>query len=205
MQQVQNLIEPRPVPPPIDLAPWFVVLTEPQQDLRAVDRLHRHALNLELFVPVVRNRVKTGRVGKNGHKVTRVVAKPMFPGYGFLRCIPGTDPESLIWRDQHGSGVRGVREFMRNERREFVTLPHAAVLAVFRRQILEQQEWIAKQGGRKGSHWKVNDIVRIDADGGAYAGLIATIEKIPSKDRIQVLLGAAGIRHTLPADMVVAA
>jgi hypothetical protein len=47
------------------------------------------------------------------------------------------------------------------------------------------------------------DAVRIDADGGAYAGLVATVDKIDSRGRIEVLLGM--IRHTLSADIVVAA
>jgi hypothetical protein len=45
-------------------------------------------------------------------------------------------------------------------------------------------------------------LVRIDAEGGVYAGLIAKVDKIDSKGRIELLLGM--IRHTLPADMVVA-
>lgn len=195
MQQVQNLVSPQPVPSPIAQAPWFVMLTEPQQDLTTVWRLHE--LGLELFVPVQRRRVKTGRVGRNGHKVTRVIAKPLFPGYGFLR--EGAPLASVL-------ATRGIRDFMRNEQGAPVRLPHGAVLAVFRRQMEEQQKWIAENGGRKGSAWKAGDSVRIDEDGGAFAGLLATIESVGSKDRIHVLLrGANGIRHTLPADMVVAA
>jgi hypothetical protein len=98
---------------------------------------------------------------------------------------------------------RGVRDFMRNERNHFVTLPHAAVLAVFRKQMQEHQTWLQETGGRRGSAWKRGDTVRVDADGGAYAGLIATVDKIDSRGRIEVLPGM--IRHTLPADMVVAA
>jgi transcription antitermination factor NusG len=169
------------------------MLTEPQQDLNTVWRLHE--LGLELFVPVIRRRVKTGRVGKNGHKVTRTIAKPMFPGYGFLRDN-GAPMGSVL-------ATRGVRDVMRNERGGFVTLPHGAVLAVFRKQMQEHHDWLQQTGGRRGSAWKRGDQVRVDADGGAYAGLIATVDKIDSKGRIEVLFGM--IRHTLPADMVVAA
>jgi hypothetical protein len=48
-----------------------------------------------MFVPVIRKRIPTGRRGANGHKVTRVIAKPMFPGYGFLRATETNDPEGL--------------------------------------------------------------------------------------------------------------
>lgn len=193
MMAVQELIDPQPVPQPISDAPWFVVLTQPQQDITTVWRLHE--LGLEMFVPVVRRRVKTGRTGKNGHKVTRVIAKPMFPGYGFLRMTKDDAPSV--------KATRGVRDFMRNERNEFVKLPHHAVKAVFRKQMEEQQTWLQESRSRFGSHWKRGDSVRVDQDGGAYAGLIATVDKIDSKGRIEVLLGM--IRHTLPADMVVAA
>lgn len=57
--------------------------------------------------------------------------------------------------------------------------------------------------GDRGSAWKRGDTVRVDVDGGAYAGLVATVDKIDSRGRIEVLLGI--IRHTLPADIVVAA
>ncbi|SHJ71037.1 Transcription antitermination factor NusG [Bradyrhizobium lablabi] len=183
-----------PVAPSNEPAEWYVVQTEPQQDLTTVWRLHE--LGLEMFVPVLRRRVKTGRIGKNGHKVTRVIAKPMFPGYGFLRTTGIGDHRTI-------EEVRGVSGFMRDIAGNPVKLPHAAVLAVFRKQMEEQQKWIQENGGRRGSAWKRGDRVRVDDDGGAYAGLIATIDKIDSKGRIEVLLGM--IRTSLPADMVVAA
>lgn len=187
---------PRIEPPSqmTDVADWFVMQTEPQQDLTTVWRLHE--LGLEMFVPVIRRRVKTGRIGKNGHKVTRVIAKPMFPGYGFLRTVGVTDHRKI-------EDVRGVRDFMRDIKGNPVRLPHQAVLAVFRKQMQEQQDWLKQTGGRRGESWKRGDKVRFDDDGGAYKDMVAVVDKILSKDRIEVLLGM--IRHTLPADMVVAA
>lgn len=191
MMAVKELIDPQPVPAPVSDAPWFVVLTQPQQDITTVWRLHE--LGLEMFVPVVRRRVKTGRTGKNGHKVTRVIAKPMFPGYGFLR-MTDDDVDAV-------KATRGVRNFMRDERNEFVKLPHRAVMAVRSRQdIVHQDEFMAKVVGPT---WKRGDKVRIDSDGGAYAGLLATVDWANSKGNIGILLGM--IRHTLRADMVVAA
>lgn len=188
MMAVKELIDPQPVALPIVDAPWYVMLTEPQQDLPTVWRLHE--LGLELFVPVLRRRVKTGRIGKNGHKVTRVIAKPMFPGYGFLRAVGVTDYETV-------EDVRGVRNFMLDIHGEPVRLPHAAVIAVFRKQMQEHYEFL------KQSQFKRGDAVRIDSDGGVYAGLIATVDEVDTKGRIHVLLGM--IRHTLRADMVEAA
>jgi transcription antitermination factor NusG len=176
---------------------WFVVLVEPQQEIAAVWRLHE--AGHELFTPVIRKRVKTGRVGKNGAKVTRIVPRPMFPGYGFIRSSHGGLAAALA--------ARGVRDVMKQRKPGYVdpqpvTLPDAAVMAVFARQIQQQQEWIKEGGGRKGSAWKRGDSVRVD-EGSVYSGLVATIDKVDRKGRVEILLGM--IRHTLPADMVVAA
>lgn len=190
MMAVKELINPEPIAPPMTDPPWYVMLTEPQQDLTTVWRLHE--LGLEMFVPVIRRRVKTGRIGKNGHKVTRVIPKPMFPGYGFLR--EGSPLMKVL-------ATRGIRDFMRNEQGEPVRLPHSAVMSVFRKQIEEQQSWMQQTGGRR-IVWRPGDQVRIDPEGGAYAGLLATVDKIDSRGRIEVLLGM--IRHTIPAEMAVA-
>lgn len=194
MMAVQQLIEPQPVPAPVLAAPWYVMLTQPQQDLTTVWRLHE--LGLEMFVPVVRKRVKTGRIGKNGHKVTRVIAKPMFPGYGFLRTIGITDHRKI-------ADVRGVRDFMRDTDHKPITLPDIAVQTVFRKQMEEHVEWMQNQRTRRGVIWKRGDHVRVDQEGGAYAGLLAVVDKVDSKGRIEILFGM--IRHKVPADMVVAA
>jgi transcription antitermination factor NusG len=175
-------------------APWFIVLTEPQQDLTTVWRLHE--LGEEMFVPVIRKRVKTGRVAKNGHKVTRVIAKPMFPGYGFLRSTSARRIDEI-------KDVRGVRDVLRGVNAKPVLLPHAAVIAVFRKQGEEHQEWLKSAGGRRGGNWKRGDTVRIDSDGGAFSGLVGKIDKVNARGRIEILFGM--IRHSIPSDYVVAA
>jgi len=173
--------------------PWFVMLTEPQQDLTTVWRLHE--LGLELFVPVLRRRINTGRI-HNRIKITRIAAKPMFPGYGFLRNI-GIDHRRI-------EDVRGVRGFLRNERNNPVQLPDQVIQTIFQCQNQELQKWLeAQRHGRSFSHWKQGDRVRIDLDGSAYAGLLATIDAIDSHGRIEVLFGM--IRTIMPPDMVIAA
>lgn len=173
---------------------WFVVLTEPQQEISTVWRLHE--AGLELFAPVIRKRVKTGRTGKNGHKVTRIVPRPMFPGYGFIRTAGISDINGLI-------ETRGIRDLLRIQGNP-VMLPDVAIKAVFARQMEQQHVWLRQAGsGRRTSTFKRGDSVRVDEDGGAYAGLLATVDKVDGKGRIEVLFGM--IRHTLPSEMVVAA
>src|SRR4029077_8280943 len=101
-------------------SPWFVVLVSPQQEITTVWRLHR--LGLELYVPILRRRIRTGRK-HHGRAITRIVARAMFPSYGFLRS-GALDTDAIL-------RVYGVRDLLRNERGAAVTLPHEAVLAVY--------------------------------------------------------------------------
>lgn len=186
---VEFVDRPKAIDESASLDGWFVVLTQPQQEIPLVWRLHE--LALELFTPLIRKRVKTGRVDKSGNKIMRSKPEPMFPGYGFLRCTK-LDIEN----------VRGFSAYMLDIRGKPIVLPHAAVMAVFRKQLDEHQEFLQSIGGRK-SRFKPGDMVRVDESGGVYAGMVAKIDKVDKKGRIQILLGM--IRHTLGADMVVVA
>jgi len=181
--------------PPIDEDFWYVVLTAPSQEIPTVWRLHE--LGKELYVPIVRRRVLTGRTGRNGQKVTRLIPRPMFPGYGLIRKSSFADINELL-------KVRGVRQLMRDKGKPIV-LPHAAVLSIFRKQSDKHLDFIRQTPSRRRNRpaFKRGDTVKIEAEGSAYDGMLASIEKIDSKGRIQVLFGM--IRHTLSADMVVAA
>jgi transcription antitermination factor NusG len=189
--------EPITERPPIDEDFWYIVLVEPNQELTTVWRMHDEGK--ELYIPSIRKRVKTGRAGKNGHKVTRVIAKPMFPGYGLMRCTGIDSIEDL-------KSVRGFRDVIRDENNKPLTLVHDAVLAIFRKQSQEHLDFIQQHAkGKKRVAFKDGDKVRVEAPGNVYDGLLATIEKDDGKDRIKVFLGMAKIAHTLPAEMVVAA
>jgi transcription antitermination factor NusG len=204
-----NFVSREPITerPPIDEDDWYIVLVEPNQELTTVWRLHEEGK--ELYIPSIRKRVKTGRTGKNGTKVTRVIPKPMFPGYGLLRKTAKQDPGTDIKTNISIEGLkatRGFREVLRDEKGDPVTLPHEAVLAIFRKESQERHEFVALHAkGKKRASFKSGDTVRVEAPGNVYDGLLATIEKDDGKDRIKVFLGMAKIAHTLPADMVVAA
>ena len=175
------------------MTPWYVVLTGAQQEITTVWRLH--LLGLEMFTPVIRRRIRTGRVHK-GRNITRLVVRPMFPSYGFVRQTAALDCNSIL-------GVHGVRDLLRNERDDPVMLPHEAVMAIHAKQQQELEEFIA--ASRKRGYFgniKPGHRVRIE-DGGIYSGLVATVDKIDTRGRIEVLFGM--IRHTLPVDMVAAA
>jgi transcription antitermination factor NusG len=119
----------------------------------------------------------------------------MFPGYGFVRQRGIADLNTLL-------DVRGVRDVLRIQGKP-AFLPDQAVMAIFKKQIQQQQEWIAEAKSPRRVAFKQGDRVRVDDDGGAYAGMVATVDKVDGKGRIEVLFGM--IRHKLPAEMVVAA
>lgn len=183
------MVSASPVIP--DEGGWFVVLTEPQQEIPMVWRLHE--LGLELYVPIVREKRSTNKKDKHGRKIVIMKPRPMFPGYGFIRECGIVDPNAIL-------KVRGARDYLRIHGAQ-VMLPHAAILAIYAKQYGEQQAFIAAKGGRK-ARFKAGDKVRF-GEGSAYEGLIATIDKIDAKGRIEVLFGM--IRHTLRDDMVEAA
>jgi transcription antitermination factor NusG len=179
---------------PVDEDFWFVVLIEAQQEVGTIWRLHEH--KRELFVPMIRRRVKTGRTGKNGQKVTRIIPRPMFPGYGLIRRSGITDINDLL-------AVRGVRELLRDGGKPIV-LAHNAVLAIFRKQSEKHLEFTQQSVRRRNqSSFKVGQSVRVAAEGNVYDGMLAKVDKVDGKGRVEILLGM--IRHTLPADMVAAA
>jgi transcription antitermination factor NusG len=172
-------------------SPWYVVLTAAQQEVTTVWRLHQ--LGLEMFTPVLRRRIRTGRVHK-GRAITRLVIRPMFPSYGFVRQSEGCDVNAIL-------GVRGVRDLLRNERGEIATLPHQAILAIHATQQRELEEFTAshRRGKRFATNLKPGQRVRVD-DGGVYSGMVAEVDRIDARGRVEVLFGM--IRHTLPIDMV---
>ncbi len=173
---------------------WYVVLTEPMQAITAVWRLHE--LGVELFVPIVRRRVPSGRRNRAGQKLLRVAPRPMFPGYGFVRVAQCPDI-GLV------TDIRGVRDVVRfRADREPITLPDEAIQAVFEEQHARHVEFVFEKK-RKRSPFKRGDAVRVNDAKSPYAGMIANIDRIDGNGRLQVLFGM--IRHSLPADMVVAA
>ena len=78
-----------------------------------------------------------------------------------------------------------------------------AIQTKYKNDKAKQQEELGEfLASRLSNPFKPGDRVRVD-NGGIYSGLVASVDRISGHDRIEVLLGM--IRHSLPADMVVAA
>lgn len=151
-------------------------------------------MDLELYVPSVIRLVKSGGWRGKVAKVRTPQPRPMFQGYGFLRC----DSVRSVADVTRCDGVRGLLPRWDGLP---ATLPHDAVMAIRAKQ-LEQHRMVLDSKGARASVWKAGDLVRVD-EGSVYSGLVAKVESVDTKGRIEILLGM--IRHKLPADMVVAA
>lgn len=180
---------------PVETDFWYIVLTEPGREFTAIYRLHEQGR--ELFVPMIRRRIPTGRTGKNGHKITRIRPRPMFPGYGFIRQAGITDVNEVL-------DVRGVRQLLRDQGRP-VTLPQAAIQTIFKMQSQIHYEFCQEPRSRRKTPWKPGDKVRVQAEGSLYDGYFGEVQKLKGADRVELLLGAARLKFDLSADMVVAA
>ena len=98
-------------------------------------------------------------------------------------------------RDLDGiPATRGVRDFLRTERGELVILLHKAVLAFAKQQEIHGEFLAATQARQQ--RFKPGDLIRV-GDNGPYSGLVASVGRISSRGRIEVLFGM--IRHSLPA------
>jgi transcription antitermination factor NusG len=152
-------------------------------------------MDLELYVPAVIRLVKSGGWRGKAAKVRTPQPRPMFQGYGFLRCDSVTSEK----RVKDCDGVMGLLPWRGSGKA--ARLPHEAIMAIRAKQ-LEQHRMVLDSKGVRPSSFKPGDMVRVD-EGSVYSGLVAKVESIDTKGRIEILLGM--IRHTLPADMVVAA
>lgn len=171
---------------------WYIVLTQPGRELTTVWRLHR--MDLELYVPSVIRRIKVGGWRSKTIKVRTPQPRPMFQGYGFLRC----DSVKSVADVTRCDGVRGL---MPRWDGQPAVLPHEAIMAVRAKQLEQHRIALAEKGVRPSS-FKIGDNIRIDDDT-VYHGLVSKIEEIDTQGRIKIMLGM--IRHVVSADRVVAA
>lgn len=170
---------------------WHIVLIEPQQELTTGWRLHE--LGLELYSPIVRRQVKTGKMNKSGRKVMRVAPRPMFPGYGFLPTTAVTDLN--IIRE-----VKGVRDFL-NVKGKPAWLPHDAIMAIRTKEYDEHLAYLGEIAPKKRvPRFRAGDMVRIET--GPFADQIRHVEQADSIGRIMVLHGM--VRQWMEQEDVIA-
>lgn len=172
---------------------WHILLIEPQQEVTTVWRMHE--LGLELYSPIVRRQVQTGRRLPTGRKVMRVAPKPMFPGYAFLPV--GVSDLNDVRR------VKGVRDILQDvARARLVELPHEAVMAIRTKEYDEHIRYMEETMPKKRRpRFRAGDMIRVDA--GPFADAVRRVEQADGAGRVMVLHGM--VKLWLEADMVVAA
>lgn len=174
---------------------WFIALIEPQMEQGTVWRLHE--IGVELYNPIIRRNVKTGRNRPSGQRELRMAPKPMFPGYGFVRV------SECIGKFASIKAIRGVRGFLRLDADDQdAILPAEAVEAVRHKEHDEHVKFL-KSLSRKSKIPQFKPGDRVIVHEGPYADMVSTIEKVGSSGRIEMLLGM--IRVSMQQEMVRAA
>ena len=142
---------------------WAVINTHPSREALALEHLDRQAF--EAYCPMISKRLK------QAHRYIDV-ARPLFPGYLFVRVAP----ERNQWRPVLSTvGVRTVIRF--GERLGWVD--NAFIEGLKQR---EKDGLIA----RPISPFAVGQQVRVTS--GPFDGIIATIVSVSEKDRLIVLM-----------------
>lgn len=173
-------------------ASWHIVQIQPQQEVTTVWRMHE--LGLELYSPIVRARIPTGRRTPQGRQVVRVAPKPMFPGYAFLAS--GCDVGVV-------EATKGVMKVMMDHAtQKFIRLPHEAIMAIRTKEYDEHLRYLDEIAPRKRKpQFRTGDMVRVDV--GPFADAVRRVEQADGAGRVMVLHGM--VKLWLEADMVVAA
>lgn len=146
---------------------WYVVHTQPKNEMRAVENLNRQGFRI--FCPRERRKVRHAR------KTTEVMA-PLFPCYVFVQLDRSID----LWRSINGT--RGVIRLIANGD-EPIAVPKGVVENLQRRMGADGVMDLAEQ-------LKTGDQVTIAE--GPFAAMTGTLQNLDAAGRVQILLDLLG-------------
>jgi len=177
---------------------WYVVCTQPAAEDRCAAGLH--ARKFEVYAPSVYRRVPTGRRTADGHKQVREVARPMFPGYIFVRFDPGAEDFAGVRK------VPGVREFLKIDARPAVVPPAAleVMVATEAAQFAKYADEVARQERakqprhRQPSPFQSGDAVKVIE--GPFRDWIAEVERADDLGRVVLLFDLLGRKTRITVD-----
>jgi Transcription antiterminator len=153
--------------PGLDGRRWFVVHTQPHNEMRAVANLHQQ--DFSTFCPSLRRTVRHARQVKT-------VLAPLFPNYIFVQLDTAIDRWRCI------NGTRGVVRLI-TQGDHPVPVPQCIVEDLQLRTASDGAvDWAAS--------FKLGDAVMI-ADG-PFAKFVGTLERLDAAGRVQVLLDLLG-------------
>ncbi|MGY3607647.1 MULTISPECIES: transcription termination/antitermination protein NusG [unclassified Bradyrhizobium] len=156
----------------IERPDWFILLTEPQREQKAVDGLKGRCI--EAYGPRVMKRLV-----RRGRKVE--VERPLFPGYIFARLVEGIDDFSAPKR------VNGVRDYLRFEGLP-CALQRGAIDAIRRREEIEMERATRAISGIH--NFTVGEDVRVAE--GPFSGFAATVFALDAKGAVSALINLFG-------------
>ena len=148
---------------------WLVVNTHAHRERLAVENLDRQSF--EAYCPQLQKILRT-------RGVPRVVLRPLFPGYIFVRADP---EDKKLWRPI--LSTYGVRQLVRLGENCPSSIDPRFIAALRTREV---------EGAvvRPPSPYQVGQDIRIA--GGPFDGLVATILQIDDKERLVVLMDLLG-------------
>jgi len=153
-----------------------VLIVEPNREQRTVERLRERGY--EAYTPRQwKRRTHRGRVIE--------FQRPMFPGYAFIRA-----PVPLEWIES----IRGVRRYMRVGETS-VRLPEGAIAAIKQKEAREAARFCSRV---KESEFNVGQTVKITV--GPWADILAHVERLDDKGRVEVLFRMMGADRTAWVD-----
>lgn len=172
-----NTLAPCPLTPG-PVAHWFAVRSKPRQEARAEENLRRQGF--EVYFPRIRERrLRAGRW------VSQV--EPLFPGYLFVRVVPGASNVSPI---RSTLGVRGLVAFGHSLK----AVPDAVIEFLHSREDLESGYLVAE-----GPAFDKGD--RVSILNGPFTGLTAVFEMKTPGDRAMLLVSLLGRENRLVFDL----
>jgi transcription antitermination factor NusG len=179
-----------PVPAPRwTLERWHILLSEPCQERRASERLTD--AGFLAYAPIIVREVRAAR----GRK--REIASALFPSYLFVAMPIGRED----WMGVRG--VRGVRSFLQIDGQKAILKPKDVddIRAAERAIEARRQRRLAKAvTAADGERYEVGQRVTVKI--GPFAELLANVEGVDPRGRIQVLLDMAILgRRSWPVDL----
>lgn len=181
---------------------WYVLQTRPAHEDKAA--LSLVVRGYDPYAPVVYRRVPTGRRDAKGRKLTREIARPMFPGYIFVQFENGAEKFADL------RVVPGVTGYLKDEAGEPQALPEAAldIIAVteteeFGRYVDEEERArraaLRKSKRRRGpAEFKSGDQVRVIR--GEWKDWIMNVAKADDLGRVVLLFHIFGRETKIHAD-----
>ena len=168
---------------------WYILLTHSQQE--GIAHAGLIGRGFRAYAPTFCKNVCFRKATATSKGSQHKVARPLFPGYGFIELVKGEEPWERV------RGVPGVRNFLNIEGRP-ASLPAEAVMAIRAKEELEEQKFASAKAGKRYFPYKAGDKVVILKE--PFAELLGEVEKLDDKGRITILLELFGRASSVTMD-----